>query len=220
MNWKDIESVNEKLKKVDIKGKKYAMVKDKVLGLRAIEPNATINTEILHFNGEQVIIKAIVLVDGVQLGSGIAEEKKGSTTINSTSFVENCETSAIGRALSSMGIGAEDSYASGEEVATAMLNQNATTSPKSSTTAKKSPKPTNDTSSGEKKELDDYSFDEKVKGLKWLFDNMGDSQQPFLDWLMGEYGYSGIEYVQEDEIDAVGKTAKKYKADNDKRREN
>ena len=57
------------------------------------------------------------------IGSGTAEEEKGSTYINKTSYVENCETSAWGRALGCIGIGLDTSVASAEEVINAVNNQ-------------------------------------------------------------------------------------------------
>ena len=57
------------------------------------------------------------------LGSGHAYEKEGSTFINRTSYIENCETSAVGRALGMCGFGIDTSIASSEEVQNAILNQ-------------------------------------------------------------------------------------------------
>ena len=57
--------------------------------------------------------------------TGIASETKGSTFINKTSHYENCETSSRARALSGLGIGVEESCASAEEVANAMIQQSA-----------------------------------------------------------------------------------------------
>ena len=53
----------------------------------------------------------------------MAYEKEGSTFINKTSYIENCETSAWGRALGNLGIGIDTSIASAEEVQNAVLNQ-------------------------------------------------------------------------------------------------
>ena len=58
------------------------------------------------------------------MGTGMAYEKEGSTFINKTSYIENCETSSCGRALGMCGIGIDVSVASAEEVQNAMVNQN------------------------------------------------------------------------------------------------
>lgn len=94
------------------------------------------------------------------------------------------------------------------------------TSSKSSITGKKSSKSTNDTSNEKKANLDDFTFEQKMGGLKKLFAMMGEAQQEFLDWLLGEYGYSNLDDIKENEIDAIGKVAKNLKITNDNRKEN
>ena len=61
--------------------------------------------------------------DGKLLGTGTAQEKETSSFINKTSFIENCETSAVGRALGMCGFGIDTSIASAEEVQNAINNQ-------------------------------------------------------------------------------------------------
>ena len=56
--------------------------------------------------------------------TGFAQEDKSSSYINKTSYVENCETSAWGRALANLGIGIDTSIASSNEVAIAIGKQN------------------------------------------------------------------------------------------------
>jgi len=62
-------------------------------------------------------------VDNQILAVGHAYEKEGSTFINKTSYIENCETSAVGRALGMLGIGIDTSIATAEEVNIAIINQ-------------------------------------------------------------------------------------------------
>ena len=84
----------------------------------------SIETDLIS-DGTNVVIKAFVKdVDGRVRGTGYAEEVRGSTNINKTSAVENCETSAIGRALSSVGFGGKE-YASANEVTDAIIQQTA-----------------------------------------------------------------------------------------------
>ena len=59
------------------------------------------------------------------IATGHAHEVKSASNINKTSFVENCETSAIGRALAMMGIGIDVSIASANEVKDAIAKQDA-----------------------------------------------------------------------------------------------
>lgn len=129
-----IKKVNARLKTIDIEKKdksgkvtvkKYTMVNDRVDGFREILPEGAITTEITYFADGYVIVKATVLDEqGTVLATGHAGEKVGSSFINQSSFIENCETSAVGRALGFLGIGSDDSMASAEEVATAILQQN------------------------------------------------------------------------------------------------
>ena len=69
-------------------------------------------------------MKAVVRnEEGNVIGIGHAYEKENSSFINKTSYIENCETSAVGRALGMCGFGIETSIASYEEVANAIKNQ-------------------------------------------------------------------------------------------------
>ena len=87
-------------------GKKYTEVFVRVEAFRkAFALNHGINTEILLDDGKRVVIKATVInATGMIVGSGMAEEIRGSSNVNKTSALENCETSAIGRALASIGL--------------------------------------------------------------------------------------------------------------------
>ena len=60
---------------------------------------------------------------GRVIATGHAYEKEGSSFINKTSALENCETSAWGRALGNLGIGIDESMASAQEAANAMIQQ-------------------------------------------------------------------------------------------------
>ena len=60
--------------------------------------------------------------DGEVIAQGHAHEVRGSSNINKTSYIENCETSAVGRALAMLGIGIDTSIASANEVEDAIAN--------------------------------------------------------------------------------------------------
>lgn len=122
MNTEQLKSMNEMIKTTPIKGKDYAMVHERIKALRAFLPAAAITTEIVHVGDGEIIIKATVYdEDGKILGTGHAEERQGNGNINQTSYVENCETSAVGRALGMCAIGIDKSFASADEVANAIL---------------------------------------------------------------------------------------------------
>ena len=123
MDAKDLAKVNKELNTVSIKGKNYVMVKDRITAFREICPNGTIETEIISHADGQIVIKATVKDGETVLATGTAWERETSSYINKTSYVENCETSAVGRALGFAGIGVDESMATADEVANAMLNQ-------------------------------------------------------------------------------------------------
>lgn len=125
ITYEDIKKVNAEIKMTDIgRGKEYAEVPQKVTAFRKLFPMGTITTDILSLEGGTVVMKAVASVDGIILGEGIAYEKEGSTFINKTSYIENCQTSAVGRALSFIGLlGGGDSIASAEEVLNAQKQQ-------------------------------------------------------------------------------------------------
>ena len=111
------------MKSVDIKGKQYIMVNERIKEFRKQHPNGQILTQIMANADGQVMFQAKVMVEGVLVATGHAYEKEASSFINKTSYIENCETSAIGRALGVYGIGIDASIASAEEVANAVTQQ-------------------------------------------------------------------------------------------------
>lgn len=123
MTFEELEKVNSEITYTDVKGKDYAEVPQRVQAFRKIFPEGTIETEIVFFESPMIIIKATVKDGEKILGTGLAYEKEGNGYINKTSFVENCETSAVGRALGFIGIGSANSIRSAEEVENAALQQ-------------------------------------------------------------------------------------------------
>ena len=115
----------KKLKTVNIKGKEYVEVNTRVKEFRSNEiyKGFSLVSEIIDLSNGVVTFKATVLNDkGVVVATGHAQEKESSSFINKTSFIENCETSAWGRALGNLGIGIDTSIASCEEVQNAIEN--------------------------------------------------------------------------------------------------
>ena len=98
-------------------GKKYTEVFVRIEAFRkAFGTNMGIETNIVDDNGQRVIVQAVIKnKDGMIIGSGYAEEIRGSSNVNKTSAIENGETSAIGRALASIGLHG-GSYASANEL--------------------------------------------------------------------------------------------------------
>lgn len=127
IKFEDIARVNETIKTLDLKGKDYAEVNQRVKAFRMLYPEGLIKTDMEVIDNGLVIIKATVgtYVDNEfrLLATGYAYEKENSTFINKTSYIENCETSAVGRALGFLGLGIDVSIASYEEVGNAIANQ-------------------------------------------------------------------------------------------------
>lgn len=124
ITYEDIQKVNSEIKLSDIgRGDGYAEVPEKVRAFRKLFPMGSITSEILSLQDGVVVIKATASVDGIILGEGIAYEKEGSSFINRTSYIENAQTSAVGRAISFIGLIGGKSIASYEEVANAKKQQ-------------------------------------------------------------------------------------------------
>lgn len=127
MKYLDLAIANETIKTTDIKGKGYAEVNQRIKAFRMVYPQGMIKTNIESIvDGICVMRAEIYTEDGILLGTGTAYEKEDSSFINKTSFIENCETSAVGRALGMCGFGIDVSVASAEEVQNAINNQDVT----------------------------------------------------------------------------------------------
>jgi hypothetical protein len=127
MKYLDLAIANETIGTIDIKGKEYAEVNQRIKAFRMICPNGAIETELLSNENGICVFKATIKDEkGRVLGTGTAYEKEDSSFINKTSYIENCETSAVGRALGMCGLGIDVSVASAEEVANAIQNQEVT----------------------------------------------------------------------------------------------
>ena len=116
------------MESIKIKGKDYIQVHERVAEFRrnAHYAHLTIETDIVEKNYSEltgdivknekvvgkkttrvldsIIIKCVIRnKDGNIVSTGYAQEEKTTSFVNETSFVENCETSAVGRALGFLG---------------------------------------------------------------------------------------------------------------------
>lgn len=134
ITYEKIEEANKKMTAVDIKGKLYMEVNQRIKAFRMVYPTGFIITDMISNENGVVIFNAQVgyyeneknentVSDAHILGTGTAYEKENSSFINKTSYIENCETSAVGRALGMAGFGIDTSVASAEEVQNAINNQ-------------------------------------------------------------------------------------------------
>tara|TARA_R110000824_G_scaffold252396_2_gene441163 strand:- start:2258 stop:2839 length:582 start_codon:yes stop_codon:yes gene_type:complete len=121
-------AVNEFKKSLDgntisIHGKSYAQVSLRIAVARRVLGSAMdIISKIQHMDKDSVVMQADIFIDDKHVATGHAEEKRTASKINMTSALENCETSAIGRALAFLGF-ISDGIASAEEVSTAIMQQ-------------------------------------------------------------------------------------------------
>lgn len=127
MKYLDIAIANECINTIDIKGREYSEVNQRIKAFRMCYPQGIIETEMISNENGVCVFKANVCSEhGILLGTGHAYEKEDSSFINKTSYIENCETSAVGRALGMAGFGIDVSVASAEEVQNAIQNQEVT----------------------------------------------------------------------------------------------
>jgi len=107
-------------------GKKYTEVAKRVEAFRThFGLKYGITTDIVIDDGKRVVMKAKIYDlanPTTSVGEGFAEEIRGSSNVNKTSAIENCETSAIGRALASCGLHGGQ-YASVDEIHKAKTNE-------------------------------------------------------------------------------------------------
>tara|TARA_R100001463_G_scaffold34276_1_gene75407 strand:+ start:484 stop:993 length:510 start_codon:yes stop_codon:yes gene_type:complete len=123
-----------KLKTINIKGKKYVEVNERLKYFRSNYPNYSLTSKITHIDSEMVVIQSDILdPEGNVKATGHAHEEKSASFINKTSYVENCETSSWGRCLANFGIGIDESVASANEVEIAIKKQNTKPSKKKMT---------------------------------------------------------------------------------------
>ena len=117
---------NYKFKTTNIKGKQYVEVNERIKFFRqeVQYKNWAIQTDFPMLTSDEVVCKCTITnIDGMVVSQGHAHELKANGMINKTSFVENCETSAVGRALALLGIGIDASIASANEVEIAIAQQ-------------------------------------------------------------------------------------------------
>ena len=104
----------------------YVTVNERIMEFYEKYPTGRITTEIVSLENGVVVIKSYAYrnaEDTLPSATGHAYEKEGSSFINKTSFIENAETSSVGRCIANLGIAIKKSVASYEEVANAKLNQ-------------------------------------------------------------------------------------------------
>ena len=178
------------MKKIKIKGNDYVMVHERVKEFHNLYPNGSIDTKLVELT-DRFITKTIVIPDvstPERCFTGLSYEDVGSNNVNSTSALENCETSSVGRALGFLNIGIDTSIASFEEVNNAIENQE----------SKKIKPIAADVNpiSGEESDLITFG---KHKGKKW-----SDVDEGYVEWVASK---SNVEWQRDQaqaELDSRG----------------
>lgn len=112
----------------------YEPVEERLARFWKDHPKGRVHTELVNGShaGESVVIVASIYKiasDEHPAATGHAQETPGSNPVNKTSWIENCETSAIGRALANMGYAPKGARPSREEMAKAAAPRIPSTSP-------------------------------------------------------------------------------------------
>lgn len=161
---------------VAIHGKEYKTVALRVNEFRESHKQSfSLESEIVSIDAEVVVMKAFIRdlskEDRPVVAVGHAEEKRAASTINKTSALENCETSAYGRALAAFGLAGTE-FASADEVAQAISQQNAPA-------AKWKPSP------------DKLASDNQKMFIANLLRQHGVESNDMKEWLADKYGIIG-----------------------------
>lgn len=105
------------MKTINIKGKEYVTVNERIKAFREMFKDYCLITEIVEHGDDFALMKASVIDDkGVIRATGYAREVIAKSPINKFAFLENCETSAIGRALGNFGIGIDEAVCTADEL--------------------------------------------------------------------------------------------------------
>lgn len=125
ITYEDIRKANDEARvtPIEVKGKvsTYVEVNERIKAFRKVFPEGFILTEMVSNQDGLCVFRArvgyyLIGDQEIVLGTGTAYENEGSSFINKTSYIENCETSAVGRALGMAGFGIDDDVASAEEI--------------------------------------------------------------------------------------------------------
>jgi len=111
------------LESIPLGKSEYVMVKTRLQYFRKHYENASIDTDHVFFDGESIMCKTKIHIDGKLVATGMAYEEQDASLVNKTSFVECCETSSVGRALGMMAIGIDQSVDTATTIGAAIAQQ-------------------------------------------------------------------------------------------------
>jgi hypothetical protein len=73
-----------------------------------VVPRTKVVTDLVHYTDTRCVFRAELYIDDKLVATGWAEETRGEGMVNRTSHLENCESSAVGRALANLGLAGSD----------------------------------------------------------------------------------------------------------------
>ena len=116
--------MNEKMKTIDIKGRPYVTVNERIKAFRNNYKDYALISEIVELGDTHCVMKASVIdPQGRVVATGFARETVSKSPINKFAFLENCESSCWGRALGNFGIGVDDAICSADEILVKMSQE-------------------------------------------------------------------------------------------------
>lgn len=188
-----IERYNKKTGKKEIKD--YVDVAQRVKAFRRLYPQGFIKTDFVKLEGGLCVMRATAGFyndegTAIVIATGTAQESQDANIINKTSYIENCETSAIGRALGMAGIGIDGGIASADEMQNALKQQERL----------------ENTKSDEEPDLHTSIEDApkavaKVKGMIATLETMGETS--FFDELKQMYGIEKVEDIKKGDYNTI-----------------
>jgi hypothetical protein len=118
------------MKSINIKGKNYITVSERILEFNKEYPQGSITCNIIEHDFEKgiILMEAVVIPNHEEPNrffNGFATEWRDDSNsfVNKTSYIENCNTSAVGRALGMLGIGIDTGFASFDEIGIAQKKE-------------------------------------------------------------------------------------------------
>lgn len=203
-----LSAVNKSLSFTNIRGKNYAEVNQRILAFWSLFPSGRIITDKTMDDGQRCEFQCRVYrneEDEKPTTTGHAYETKQGN-VNSTSYIENCETSAIGRALGLLGIGATTAIASADEVLNAIAQQEATQSQSKSrkkqdgNARQKAQKPA--TAQQQAAEAREQTYAHITKLKEQAIEN-GVKKAGIDSWFGAKFGQIGMNRLANEELDEI-----------------